>query len=168
MPNKILHELYINCQDELESFLFTKIRCRETAADLSQEAFMRLCQTDGLEKIVNLKSYLFRTALNLHVDHFRRQTIRQKNSVEWTEDFPPEAEDQRSAETIALSEQELDRIIERLATLSPLCQRIFYLNRFEGMKQKEIAENLNISIRTVEDNIKRALLHCAQSIELSS
>jgi RNA polymerase sigma-70 factor (ECF subfamily) len=49
--------------------------------------------------------------------------------------------------------------------LTPLCQRIFYLNRFEGLKQREIAETLNISVRTVEENIKRALLRCAKTLQ---
>lgn len=164
-PHQTLQELYANCHGELEAVLFSRVRCRETAADICQEAFVRLCRTDDLGKVGNLKAYLFRTALNLLFDHYRSQTVRNAAIVEWPEDAAPEAEDQRCAETVVLGEQELDRLIDSLATLSPLCQRIFYLNRFEGLKQKEIAEALNVSIRTVEDNIKRALLHCVKTID---
>lgn len=163
-PNQALQELYINCHGELEAVLFSRVRCRETAADICQEAFMRLCRADDLGNVGNLKAYLFRTALNLLLDHYRSQTRHEATTVEWIDDAPLEAEDQRCAETVALGEQELDRLIDALATLSPLCQRIFYLNRFEGLKQREIAETLNISIRTVEENIKRALLHCTKTL----
>lgn len=162
--NQVLQTLYIACQGELEAMLFARLRCRETAADISQEAFTRLCRSSDLSNIENLKAYLFRTAMNLLVDHYRSQTTRTVSVVEWSDDTIPEAEDTRCAETVALGEQELDRLVESLSALSPLCQRIFYLNRFEGMKQREIADLLNISIRTVEDNIKRALIHCVKSL----
>ncbi len=164
-PKQTLHQLYVNCHGELEAALLSRVRCRETAADICQEAFTRLCRVEDLGNIVNLKAYLFRTALNLLTDHHRSQTVRTATTIEWLEDTPPEAEDLRCAQTVALGEQELDRLINSLSTLPPLCQRIFYLNRFEGLKQREIAETLNISIRTVEENIKRALLHCAKTQE---
>ncbi len=164
-PNQAIQELYINCHGELEAVLFSRVRCRETAADICQEAFMRLCRIDDLAGIGNLKAYLFRTALNLLLDHYRHQAVRDSVTVEWANDELPEAEDQRCAQTVVLGEQELDRLIEALTTLSPLCQRIFYLNRFEGIKQRDIAATLNISIRTVEENLKRALIHCARTLD---
>ncbi|WFP50864.1 RNA polymerase sigma factor [Methylomonas sp. EFPC3] len=159
-----LQELYLDCRSELEAVLFARLRCRETAADLSQEAFVRLCRSEDLSKVGNLRAYLFRTAQNLLYDHYRSQSVRNATIADWPEPDLPDAPDLRCAETVALSEQALDSLIGSLAELPPLCQRIFYLNRFEGMKQREIAEQLGISVRTVEDNIKRALLHCAKSL----
>ncbi|WNB77792.1 RNA polymerase sigma factor [Methylomonas koyamae] len=159
-----LQELYLDCRGELEAALFARLRCRETAADLSQEAFVRLCRSGDLSQVGNLKAYLFRTAQNLLFDHYRSQNVRNAAIADWAEPTLPDAPDLRCAETVALGEQALDSLIGSLAQLSPLCQRIFYLNRFEGLKQREIAEQLGISVRTVEDNIKRALLHCAQTL----
>jgi RNA polymerase sigma-70 factor (ECF subfamily) len=162
-----LHELYLTYQGELESVLMARLKCRETAADLCQEAFIRLCHVDDLASISNLKAYLFKTALNLLCDHYRSQSVRQAVSVDWPADYLPEPEDLRCAQTVALGEEALDRLIAALAELPPQCQRVFYLNRFEGLKQREIADQLNISIRSVEDNIKRALLHCAKTLKNS-
>jgi RNA polymerase sigma-70 factor (ECF subfamily) len=162
-----LKELYVSCHGELEAVLFSRVRCRETAADICQEAFVRLCRSEDLSSVGNLKAYLFRTAQNLLIDYYRSQTVRSAAIVEWPDDTPPEVEDLRCAETVALGEQDLDRLIEGMASLSPLCQRIFYLNRFEGLKQREIAESLNISLRTVEENIKKALVHCAKTLDES-
>lgn len=162
--HQTIHELYINCHGELETVLFARVHCRETAADICQEAFERLCRIDDLGGVNNLKAYLYRIALNLLTDHYRRQTVREASIVEWPDDTPPEAKDQRCAETVVLGEQDLDRLIDALQALPPLCRRIFYLNRFEGMKQCNIAETLNIPLRTVESNIKRALLHCTKTL----
>ncbi|WP_081607997.1 RNA polymerase sigma factor [Methylomonas sp. MK1] len=162
-----LQELYVSCHGELETVLYSRLRCRETAADICQEAFVRLCRSEDLSGVGNLKAYLFRTAQNLVIDYYRSQTARSAAIVEWPDDTPPEVEDLRCAETVALGEQDLDRLIEGMASLSPLCQRIFYLNRFEGLKQREIAETLNISLRTVEENIKKALVHCAKTLDES-
>ena len=156
--NQTLNKLYINHRGELEAVLFSRVHCKETAADICQEAYLSLCRADDLSSINNLKAYLFRTALNLLTDHYRNQ-IRNPASVEWVSDLLPETEDRRCAETVALGEQALDQLLDTLESLSPLRQRIFYLNRFEGMKQREIAETLNISIRTVEENIKLALFY---------
>ncbi len=145
--------------------LYSRVRCRETAADICQEAFVRLCRREDLASVGNLKAYLFRTAQNLVIDYYRSQTVRNAAMVAWPDDMPPEIEDLRCAETVALGEEDLDRLIEGMSSLSPLCQRIFYLNRFEGLKQREIAETLNISVRTVEENIKRALLQCAKTLD---
>lgn len=166
-PNQALQNLYITCRGELEAVLFTRLRCRETAADISQEAFTRLCRASDLGKVDNLKAYLYRTAMNLLIDHYRSQTTHDASVVEWLDDVIPEIEDMRCAETVVLGEQELDKLMISLTALSPLCQRIFYLNRFEGLKHREIAESLNISIRTVEENIKRALIHCAKTLAKS-
>jgi RNA polymerase sigma factor (sigma-70 family) len=163
-PPETLASVYVNHRGELEALLFSRLRCRDTASDISQEAFLRLCRVEDLGQIQNLKAYLFRTALNLLNDHYRRNSVREEITVPLTDDNPPEAEDRRSPETAYLAESQLDELVAAMERLSPLCQRIFYLNRFEGLKHREIAERLNVSIRTVEDNVKRALVHCGKSL----
>ena len=166
-PKQALHELYLDCQGELEAMLYSRLNCQETASDICQEAFVRLCRADDLSGVANLKAFLFRTATNLLTDHYRSQAVHSVYKVEWPDDSVFEVEDRRCAETVAKGEQELDRLIETLSMLPPLNQRIFYLNRFKGLKHREIAETLNISVRTVEESIKRSLIHCAKMLENS-
>jgi RNA polymerase sigma factor (sigma-70 family) len=163
---KTLQTLYVNHCGELEAFLMNRLHCRDTAADISQEAFIRLCRSEDLTRIGNLKAYLFRIALNLVNDHYRSQSVREAVTVPFPEDEAPDAEDRRSAEMVFLAEEQLEMLVASLAEMSPLCQRIFYLNRFEGLKHREIAARLNISVRAVEDNLRRVLLHCAKRLEI--
>ncbi|WP_082053934.1 RNA polymerase sigma factor [Methyloterricola oryzae] len=160
----VLWQLFLQCRGELESMLTTRLRCRDTASDLSQEAFLRLCRAEDLGRVGNLRAYLFRTALNLLNDHYRAAAVREIIVPESPE-TPLEAEDFRTAEIVALADEQLDRVIAALEELSPQCQRIFYLNRFEGRRQKDIAETLGISVRTVEENLRRAMLHCLRRLD---
>lgn len=160
-----LNELYRQCQGELEGMLYKRVRCQETAADLCQEAFKQVCQVDDLSKVNNLKGYLYRTAMNLLCDHIRKKSVWADTIVEWPEDSGQDGTDTRSAEWVTLKEEQLQLFVDALSELPPLCQRVFYLSRFEGLKQREIADQLNISVRSVEHNLKRALLHCAKALE---
>lgn len=161
-PKQAIHELYLDCQGELEAMLNARLNCQETASDICQEAFVRLCRAEDLSGVANLKAFLFRTATNLLTDHYRSQAVHSAHKVEWHDDYALGVEDHRCAETVAKAEQELVRLVEALSMLPPLDQRIFYLNRFKCLKQRDIAETLNISVRTVEESIKRSLIHCGK------
>ena len=61
-------------------------------------------------------------------------------------------------DTSNVSFQELESIIERtMADLPPRCREIFMLSRFEGKKNQEVADELNISVKAVEAQISKAL-----------
>ena len=63
-----------------------------------------------------------------------------------------------SLDTSELTFSEIERIIENtLAELPPQCRKIFELSRFENRKNKEIAEELEISVKAVEGQITKAL-----------
>ncbi len=51
----------------------------------------------------------------------------------------------------------IEKVQEVIAMLPPQCQRVFVMNRFDGMKYKEIADNLGISVKTVEVHMGKAL-----------
>ncbi len=54
--------------------------------------------------------------------------------------------------------QEIEQIIqETLSSLSPQCRKVFEMSRLQEMKNREIAENLNISVRTVEGHISKGI-----------
>ena len=165
LSENALQALYRNHRSELEAMIFGRLRCRETAADICQEAFVRLCRSEQSGSVDNVKAYLFRIAMNLLYDHYRSQAVRLTYSTDCPYEETPELKDSRSAEQAVLGMEQLDRAMAALTELSPLCQRIFFLNRFEGLKHREIAEQLNVSIRTVEDNVRRALLHCIKALE---
>ncbi len=155
---KALLDLYQEYHDELVQFVSRSIQPPLNANDIVQESFIRLIRHPALHTITNRKAYLFRIALNLTIDHQRHHTASTKALQHFKHQEGHRVET-RTAETILLAKEELARLLQALTELSPQCQRIFYLNRFAGLKHREIAEQLHISTRTVEENIKRALIH---------
>lgn len=69
---------YQRHRNELLAFLTRKVRCRETARDLLQDAFVRLLHSEHGE-VGNLRASLYRIATNLSIDHARRSQVRGMN-----------------------------------------------------------------------------------------
>ncbi|HYE37038.1 RNA polymerase sigma factor [Methylocaldum sp.] len=165
--HQLLGQLFRDCRQELLGFLLGRVGCAQTADDLCQESFVRLWRSGDLNRITNPRAYLFKTALNLLTDHHRSRKGRMSLLTDLDEANSTDlSAEERTAETVTLASERLDRVSAALEELSPLSQRIFYLCRFEGLKQREIAERLGVSVRTVEEHLKRTLLHLARRVEV--
>lgn len=126
----------------------------DVSEELVQSVFCKIW--DDRQKIniaTSLKSYLFTSVRNRCLDFIKHQGIRLKvhqSIIEQYESLPDNADFYVVAE---LAEQ-----IEKALELLPSNIRIiFELNRFDGLTYKEIAERLNISPKTVEANMSKAL-----------
>jgi RNA polymerase sigma-70 factor (family 1) len=124
------------------------------AEDLVQQVFLKLWEKrNDLDINTSLKAYLYRMVHNACLNHMRSQKNKSTESIEEylvpVESHTPER---------ALTSAELDaRIQNALQRLPKECRRIFELNRFETLKYREIAEQLQISIKTVESQMGKAL-----------
>lgn len=147
---------YQRHRNELLAFLTRKVRCRETARDLLQDAFVRLLHSEHGE-VGNLRAFLYRIATNLSIDHARRSQVRGVNDEQALDQLLTEATPERSAmagNTLA----HLERLIDGLP--SPT-REVFLLARVEQMSYKDIALRLGITERAVERHLNKALSHCA-------
>ncbi len=148
--------LYQRHRNELLTFLTRKVRCRETARDLLQDAFVRLMHSEH-GKVGNVRAFLYRIATNLSIDHARRSQVRGVNDEQALEQLLSEATPERSVvagDTLA----HLERLIDGLP--SPT-REVFLLARVEQMSYKDIAARLGIDARAVERHLNKALSHCA-------
>jgi len=98
----------------------------------------------------SLKSYLFTSVHNRSLNVVRE---RKKFSSEEVPDLAGEWDVSVQIESMELEE----KIRETIDTLPEKCRQIFELNRFEGLKYSEIAEQLGISVKTVENQMSKAL-----------
>jgi len=125
------------------------------AQDLAQEVFLRLSRHDALEGVVRPDAYLFATAANMAVEHWRRRSVRTAHppesfyeAVQITEIFPPD----RTAE----GRQELALILAALNEMPERMRNIFILARLENMPRAEIASRIGVSKSLVEQQITTA------------
>ncbi|MFT3904775.1 MAG: sigma-70 family RNA polymerase sigma factor [Steroidobacteraceae bacterium] len=136
-----------------------RVRASEDAADVAQEAYLRMMQYEGSREIQSPYSMLVRIAINVANDLARAEKVRhvrQHGSIDDIELMASTAtpEQQLSAQ------QDLDQLTDAIADLPPRCQQVFLLSRYEHMTYQQIAEHCGISVKMVEKHISNALAFC--------
>ena len=123
------------------------------AEDIVQEVFVKIWHSrDTLVFNFSVKSYLYRAAMNAALNHLERA----KKTVAWDTASVPEPAASDVEEQFDLREAEI-HIQNALNSLPPACKAIFVLSRYEDMSYREIAESLQISVKTVENQMGKAL-----------
>jgi RNA polymerase sigma factor (sigma-70 family) len=148
--------------DRLVLFLKRRSRSVEDAADLAQDTFARLSSTD-LRKIEKPESFIFTTALNLLRDRARSARMRHAAlsvPAEETQLVCPAPHPERVLD----GEQRMRALEAALRELSPKCRSVFVLFHFDGMSQREIADQLRLSLSSVEKYVKQAMGHCEKRL----
>lgn len=137
------------------------VGCQDTAADLAQEAYVRLAHLPASQTIASPKAFLFRTATNLALDHFRREKHRgqKQRSLDEAEKIPTEAP---PADQQVYDRQRIASLEVALTNLSERTRSVFVLRRVYGYSYQEIAVQLGISERSVEKHLVKAMTHCQQ------
>ncbi len=134
--------------------VFRIIPDRNYTEDIVQEVFYELWKRRDKIKInTSLKAYLRRAAVNRALNHVRDKKFQKTGEI--TEAISPALQQNVSH---LLEAEELKLIIDKIVdNLPEKCRIVFILNRFEEMSYKEIAEILKISVKTVENQISKAL-----------
>lgn len=129
------------------------VKDMRVAEDIVQDAFLKYWEAPfELENPQALKSYFGRIIINNSLNYLKRE----KNLQRHHELMGRELSEQDLFEQI--HESELQVLVYReIERLPEQCRKVFKLNRFDGLKYKEIAAQLQISERTVENHIAHAL-----------
>jgi RNA polymerase sigma-70 factor (ECF subfamily) len=124
---------------------------KDASHDIVQEVFLKLWKRrDELDLIGNKKAYLFRAVINDSIKYL--EVNKSKVSLYELNIKSTDTSDSR------LLSGELEKKIRlALNRLPPKCKAIFVLCRFENMKYKEIAQYLDVSLKTVENQMGIAL-----------
>jgi len=128
---------------------------KEEAEEIVQEIFVKLwLKKHSLQLDKNFEAYLFTIAKN-HILNDLRKKLNQKASMEEYHLRKTQAQNYVDEE-VMYNELE-NQVYDAINRLPEKRQEIFILSRIEGLSNKEIAEKLNISIKTVETQMKLAL-----------
>jgi RNA polymerase sigma factor (sigma-70 family) len=159
---ELIERLFREHNEALIRFLLPRLRSRQAALEVAQEAYVRLLSLDQPGAVSYLRSFLFKTAANLAVDRLRRDEVHSRAM-----DTPlfREFMDDRTPERAAASAQEVKRLGELLLALPPKCRQAFILNRFHGKEFSAVAAEMNLSERMVRTYVVRALLYCRANLE---
>ena len=150
---------YITWYSRVKYFARDYVLSEEEAENIAQDVFLEFYQKrDSLDFHINIIAYLFTSVKNKCIDYLRRRLMEQEAAVKMQEEFDLSFRmkfDSLEAFNIeGLSEDNIKDIIEKaLDTLPERCREIFVMSKIEGKKQKEIAEELNVSVKTIESQM---------------
>ncbi len=147
-------KIYQTCFSELIGFVARITVDRSVAEEIAQEAGLRLMQSSLEYEIDNARAFLFFAAANLARDHLRHKKIASA-AVDGVSDLMEMQAP--STERVVTAVQELQRLKLAINTLPKQARAVFEMVRVQGMSHKEVSEQLDISPKTVENHIARAL-----------
>ncbi|RZM30575.1 MAG: RNA polymerase sigma-70 factor [Pedobacter sp.] len=148
-------QVFLQHFKSLHAYAFSITKEREDAEEIVQNVFVRIwtkreqLKTDGF-----LKSFLYRSVHNESLNYLKHQRVRSSFNVHYTDTVKNEVGN-LNAEIMATELE--NNIHSAINELPEKCRNVFQLSRFEQMKYQEIADALNISIKTVENQMGKAL-----------
>lgn len=140
---------------ELHAYAGVMLRDADTAEEIVQGMFLKFWEKRELLNIQSsIKAYLYKCVYNDSMNYLKHQKIRTKY-----QDFAAYSmnnEHEPASSRVELTELEL-KVQDALNELPEACRTIFQMSRFEELKYREIAEQLDLSIKTVENQMGKAL-----------
>jgi RNA polymerase sigma-70 factor (ECF subfamily) len=134
----------------------------DQSEEVVQDVFVNLWQKrDSIEITSTLESYLFRSVRNACLNILKHFKVREKHREGITASYDQSA---NQSDSRILELELLNQIEDLISGLPPERQKIFRMSRFDEKKYKEIAEELGISIKTVEAQMGKALKYLRENL----
>ncbi|MBK8884234.1 MAG: RNA polymerase sigma-70 factor [Bacteroidales bacterium] len=128
----------------------------EEAQEVVQDMFVKLWDNrEEIDPENSMKSYVFKIVQNLSINRLRRKKVESRYNEIYKMVYIDNHE--FSAHESLLARELEAQIVNSIKKLPPECRKIFDLSRSEGLKYREIADTLHISIKTVEAQMSKAL-----------
>jgi RNA polymerase sigma-70 factor (ECF subfamily) len=126
----------------------------DLAADALQDTWLRLQAKEAEDAIQNPAGYILRIGVNIAIDMQRRQSravsLDEANAAMEFADPAP------GIEHVAQVRSEVQQVLRHIEELPKRQRSVVVMVHFEGLAQKEVAERLDISLRTVEADLRKA------------
>ncbi|WP_343610865.1 RNA polymerase sigma factor [Novosphingobium sp.] len=149
-------EEVLPCEGRLLAAAQRMCRDTEDARDLVQDVLARMLTIEGWSAIASPQSYMLRIMRNMAIERIRRARIVDFRQLSETDhlDLADDAPDQQR---IAEDREALAHFQHALAALPERCREVFVRRRLEEQAPRAIAEELGVSLSTLEKRLARAL-----------
>jgi RNA polymerase sigma-70 factor (ECF subfamily) len=146
------------------------VESESDALDIVQNIFVAIWENGKYTQNEELvQAYLFSAVKNNCLNYLKHQKIVKKFENETSIRLKEmEAVHYQSGEKSLIERENLKQINDAIDSLADIYKEVIFLSRFEGLKNQEIAEKLNIPVRTVETRIFRALSALKEKISRKS
>lgn len=148
--DNIITRSYEEYHQVILNYITYRITHRYEAEDLTQDVFVRLLDYRQMLRPDTVKYFLFTIARNIVTDYIRRYYKKQEIDS-YLHDFTATSTNETEEKIIGNNLMEMEQM--RLAAMPEQRRLIYALNRFEDKSSPEIATELNLSCRTVENHL---------------
>ena len=139
----------------LHAYAFTILKDEAEAEEMVQQVFFKIWErNENLSLTGSVTAYLYRAVHNESLNYIKHQKVRSDHKLHIAYRMKNEVE--HPAKKTLTSEME-KKIHEALNELPEQCRTIFQMSRFDELKYREIADKLGISVKTVENQMGKAL-----------
>jgi RNA polymerase sigma-70 factor (ECF subfamily) len=154
MLNKVdFKQLFDTYFDEIRRFVFYRCGDEDTASDIAQDVFLKIWEKRDRLICEKMKPLLYKMANEKIIDNYRREVC--QNGFQ--QSLKIDAESEISPEEKMVSDEFIASYAEALVQIPEKQRLVFLMNREDDLKYKEIAECLQISVKTVEKRMSAAL-----------
>ncbi|MCG2461681.1 RNA polymerase sigma-70 factor [Flavobacteriaceae bacterium F89] len=156
---KQIFEKYYN---RLVTYITTYTHDKEQSEDIVQQTFINFWDDKlKLDENKSPKAYLYAIAYNRYIDSLNKDKRREK----LLERIWEKALRDRILEDTEMLEKRIQKMKQVTDSLPPKCKEILHMNKVQGIKYKEIAEQLGISVKTVESQMRIAFTKIREGFE---
>ncbi|MGY3053814.1 RNA polymerase sigma-70 factor (family 1) [Pedobacter sp. UYEF25] len=161
---KVFKDIYKQYFVKLYRFAISLVQCNEAAEEIVDDVLLNLWKRrNTFDEITNLNTYLYVSVKNLSINYLRNQDKLKRIDVETLYD--------RSSylsvdpESILIKKEQIKHLNALINNLPVRCKLIFKLIKVDGLKYKEAAALLNISTKTVENQLAIAFKKIAEVLK---
>jgi len=162
-----LAELYQQFHKKLQLFSKAIVRNDELAEELVEDVFVKLwCNRSRITEIENITVYLYVAVKNKSLNTLSRKATELVTSgfdfldIDVNDEAP-------GPQDLMITAEMMQRMHKAIEALPPRCKMIFKLIREDGLKYKEVAEILNISVNTIDAQMAIAVKRICMSLNLN-
>jgi RNA polymerase sigma-70 factor, ECF subfamily len=151
----VFETLFKDYYERLCNYAYTMINDVDEAEEMVQNMFLVLWEKrESIDIHTSVKSYLYRSVHNNCLNLIKHYKIRYEHSEHYR--HQPEEEVDDTSQSLISKELE-QQINLSINSMPDQCRTVFKLSRLENLTYSEIAEQLNLSVKTVDNHMGKAL-----------
>ena len=158
-----IYDSFRNSESGLKRYLRRFFYREEDIDDMAQETFLRAYKYTRGRQIDFPKAYLYQVAKSVALRELTKKSRQLTDYMEEACEQEPDTPD--SVEDEVIADQAVTAFCEAIAELPAQCRKVFLMRKYQAMSQREIADELNISVSAVEQHITIGIKRCKASVE---
>jgi len=157
-------ELFTSLYSYLYHFAFSFVKSKQPAEEILSDVFIKIWEKRSeLGKIFNLKVYLYVATRNIALNYIEKQ---KRNATHTIDEFTAGIKSLYfDPEQLMVTAEMMNLIHKAINDLPAKCRMVFKLVKEDGLKYKEVAEIMNISVKTVENQLAIALRKIGTAVD---